>query len=150
MSGFAADVVRGTPPLAVTFTNQSQGSVTNWAWDFDSDGGIDSTQANPPSPLTPLPSDGRGEPGPDGQDTRVAVGFIEVFLPLLQGIRVLPDRTVEMELSAQTGRNYEIQASENLTGWTTLVSVTATNDVTTFRDATATGFQQRFYRVVVP
>ena len=29
VAGFAADVVRGTPPLAVTFTNQSQGSVTN-------------------------------------------------------------------------------------------------------------------------
>src|SRR5437773_10821880 len=39
--------------------------------------------------------------GPDGEDTRVAVAFIEVFLPLLQGIQVLPDRTVQME---QIGR----------------------------------------------
>lgn len=53
VAGFAAEVVRGTPPLAITFANQSQGSVTNWAWDFDSDGTIDSTAANPPSPLTP-------------------------------------------------------------------------------------------------
>ena len=27
VAGFAANVVRGTPPLAVTFTNPSQGSV---------------------------------------------------------------------------------------------------------------------------
>ena len=47
VAAFAADVVRGTPPLTVTFTNQSHGNVTNWAWDFDSDGTIDSTEANP-------------------------------------------------------------------------------------------------------
>ncbi len=63
---------------------------------------------------------------------------------------MLPDRTVEMELSAQAGRNYEIQASDNLTAWTTLMSLTATNDVTTFRDSSATGFNQRFYRVGIP
>lgn len=88
--------------------------------------------------------------GPDDQDTRVAVGFIEVFLPLLQAVRVLPDRTVEMKLSAQAGRSYEIQASGNLTGWATLTSLSATNDVTTFRDATAARLSQRFYRAVVP
>ena len=88
--------------------------------------------------------------GPDDQDTRIAVSFIEVFLPLLQGIRVLPDRTVEMELSAQSGRNYEIQASENLTSWTTLMSLTATNAVSTLRDVSATNLTQRFYRARVP
>jgi hypothetical protein len=162
VASFAAEVVRGTPPMAVTFTNQSQGSVTNWAWDFDSDGSIDSTEANPTmvyaqpgeeaidtSPR-PSPRSRRRGSGPDRQDTRVAVGFIAVFLPLLQGIRVLPDRTVEMELLAQAGRNYEIQASENLTGWTTLMSLTATNAVTTFRDSSAMGLNQRFYRAVVP
>ena len=88
--------------------------------------------------------------GPDGQDTRVAVGFIEVFLPVLQGIRVLPDRTVEMNLSAQAGRNYEVQGSQNLETWTTLMSLTATNDVTPFRDISAQELEQRFYRVRVP
>jgi PKD repeat protein len=128
------------------------GSHENWAWDFDSDGSIDSTEANPamvyaePGSYTVSLT----VSGPDGQDTRIAVGFIEVFLPFLQGIRVLPDRTVEMELSAQAGRSYEIQASENLTGWTTLMSLTPTNDVTTFRDTSAGGLQQRFYRAVVP
>ena len=152
VAGFAADVVRGTPPLAVTFTNQSQGSVTNWAWDFDSDGSIDSTAANPtmvyaqPGSYTVSLT----ITGPDGQDERVAVGFIEVFLPVLQGIRVLPDQTVEMDLSAQAGRNYEIQASGNLTAWTTLTSITTTNDVTMLRDAAATNFTQRFYRVGIP
>ena len=133
-------VMRGTPTLPVMFTNRSQGSVTNWAWDFDSNGSINSTQTNPTMVYA--------QPGsytvsltviwPDGQDTRVAVGFFEVYLPVLQEIPMLPDRTVEMELSEHAGRNYEIQASWNLTDWTALTTLTATNAMTTFRDTTAT------------
>ena len=31
----------------IQFTDLSQGSITSWAWDFDSDGVIDSTLQNP-------------------------------------------------------------------------------------------------------
>jgi len=43
----------GTPrkmaitPMTVNFTNQSLGEVTSWAWDFDNDGVVDSTDPNP-------------------------------------------------------------------------------------------------------
>jgi parallel beta-helix repeat protein len=34
-------------PLTIQFTDQSQGLITGWAWDFDGDGVTDSTQQNP-------------------------------------------------------------------------------------------------------
>jgi PKD repeat protein len=42
-AGFAADVISGTTPLTVTFTDQSTGNPTGWAWDFNNDGIVDST-----------------------------------------------------------------------------------------------------------
>jgi PKD repeat protein len=45
VAGFAADVVSGTAPLAVQFTDQSSNTPTSWAWDFG-DGGT-STVQNP-------------------------------------------------------------------------------------------------------
>lgn len=48
---FTASATTGASPLAVTFTDTSfttaAGGVTSWAWDFDNDGLIDSTQQNP-------------------------------------------------------------------------------------------------------
>jgi PKD repeat protein len=44
---FTADTVRGPIPLTVQFTDQSSGNPTNWAWDFDNDGNVDSTEQNP-------------------------------------------------------------------------------------------------------
>ncbi|AKB30294.1 cell surface protein [Methanosarcina siciliae T4/M] len=47
VAAFAADVTSGTAPLTVNFTDQSTGSPTSWAWDFDNDGNMDSTEQNP-------------------------------------------------------------------------------------------------------
>lgn len=44
---FEAKVTSGKTPLTVNFTNKSTGPVTIWMWDFDEDGGIDSTEQNP-------------------------------------------------------------------------------------------------------
>ena len=42
---FTANVSSGTPPLAVQFTDASTGpGITAWAWDFNNDGIIDSTE----------------------------------------------------------------------------------------------------------
>jgi len=46
-AGFAASVTSGLFPLAVSFTDQSTGSPTSWAWDFENDGIVDSTEQNP-------------------------------------------------------------------------------------------------------
>jgi len=48
VAGFAADVTSGTAPLTVTFTDQSTGNPTGWAWDFNNDGIVDSTTQDYP------------------------------------------------------------------------------------------------------
>jgi len=47
IADFAASATSGTAPLEVQFTDNSTGEITDWAWDFDNDGGTDSTQQNP-------------------------------------------------------------------------------------------------------
>jgi PKD repeat protein len=47
VSAFSVSPVSGTAPLVVTFTDQSSGTPTSWAWDFDDDGTVDSTIQNP-------------------------------------------------------------------------------------------------------
>jgi len=44
---FEANPTQGTAPLTVNFTDKSTGNITQWEWDFDSDGTPDSTQQNP-------------------------------------------------------------------------------------------------------
>jgi PKD repeat protein len=45
---FSATPTSGLQPLAVQFTDLSTGGpITSWAWDFQNDGTVDSTQQNP-------------------------------------------------------------------------------------------------------
>jgi PKD repeat protein len=152
LARFAVDQTSGSPPLTVTFTNQSLGSVTNLAWDFDSDGTVDSTEMNPtatyaePGEYTVTLS----VTGPDGTDTKVAVGSIIVALLAFRNVSVLPDRTVEFEVVAQAGHEYLIQRSADLVNWSTLANFMATNSISIFRDTNAPSSDKRFYRLAVP
>ncbi|WP_082092987.1 PKD domain-containing protein [Methanosarcina siciliae] len=47
ISDFSGTPTSGDSPLAVTFKDQSTNSPTSWAWDFDNDGRVDSTEQNP-------------------------------------------------------------------------------------------------------
>ena len=47
VANFTATPTNGTAPLTVQFTDQSTGSPTSWAWDFNNDGIVDSTAQNP-------------------------------------------------------------------------------------------------------
>jgi len=44
---FSAAPLTGDVPLEVAFTDDSTGTITGWAWDFDNDGTIDSTDQHP-------------------------------------------------------------------------------------------------------
>ena len=44
---FEADVVTGSAPLTVQFTDESIGNPVYWLWDFDNDGTTDSMDQNP-------------------------------------------------------------------------------------------------------
>jgi PKD repeat protein len=43
---FIAEPTVGVGTTTVQFTDKSTGNVTSWAWDFESDGIIDSTEQN--------------------------------------------------------------------------------------------------------
>jgi len=47
VAGFNATPTSGTFPLTVAFTDESTNTPTSWAWDFDNDGTVDSTDQNP-------------------------------------------------------------------------------------------------------
>ena len=44
---FTADTTVGYSPLEVEFTDESEGPISAWEWDFDNDGMIDSYEQNP-------------------------------------------------------------------------------------------------------
>lgn len=44
---FVAEPTSGEGVTEVAFTDQSTGDITEWAWDFDDDDSIDSTEQNP-------------------------------------------------------------------------------------------------------
>jgi PKD repeat protein len=46
-AAFSATPTSGTAPLKVDFSDASTGSPTSWAWDFQNDGTVDSTERNP-------------------------------------------------------------------------------------------------------
>ena len=46
-AAFSANPTSGKAPLNVTFTNLSIGDITSYEWDFQNDGGIDSTETSP-------------------------------------------------------------------------------------------------------
>jgi PKD repeat protein len=47
VAAFTMDVTSGPAPLTVQFTDDSENTPTAWAWDFNNDGMIDSTEQNP-------------------------------------------------------------------------------------------------------
>ncbi|MFQ3647212.1 MAG: PKD domain-containing protein [Anaerolinea sp.] len=47
VAAFTPSVTSGTRPLTVTFTNQTTGNATAFAWDFNNDGTPDSSDQNP-------------------------------------------------------------------------------------------------------
>lgn len=47
VADFSSNVTEGNAPLSVNFKDQSSDNVTSWAWDFNNDGIVDSTEQNP-------------------------------------------------------------------------------------------------------
>jgi PKD repeat protein len=84
MAAFTGSPLSGSAPLTVTFTDQSTGSITEWAWDFDNNGVFDSNAQNPSYTyiaagtytvkLTVT--------GPGGTDDEVKTGYITVTAPV--------------------------------------------------------------------
>ena len=59
-----------------------------------------------------------------------------------------PNGGFDFQISGQPDRRYAIQASTNLLDWQTLATLLATNNILDFRDTSAGGMAQRFFRAV--
>jgi len=80
-AAFSATPTLGKAPLAVQFTDESTGSVNSWAWDFTSDGTVDSTSQNPSHTYDTVGNHtvSLKVTGTDGsEDTEVKIGYIRV------------------------------------------------------------------------
>jgi len=78
---FTADVTSGTSPFTVHFTDQSL-YVTGWAWDFDNDGIIDSTEQNPTYTYNKAPgyyTVSLTATGPGGSNNTTKTDHITIF-----------------------------------------------------------------------
>lgn len=75
---FSGEPRTGTAPLGVQFTDASTGAIDAWAWDFDSDGAIDSTEQHPTHTYTEsgLYSVTLMVTGPAGSDTETKETYI--------------------------------------------------------------------------
>ncbi|WP_141706473.1 DUF3344 domain-containing protein, partial [Methanosarcina sp. A14] len=83
VANFTANVTSGKAPLTVEFTDISTGSPTSWQWDFNNDGTVDSTEQNPiyTYAATGTYTVNLTVTGPDGNDSEVKTGYINVTSP---------------------------------------------------------------------
>ncbi|MDD3071678.1 MAG: PKD domain-containing protein, partial [Methanoculleus horonobensis] len=80
VADFAANVTSGDAPLVVQFTDASTGDPTSWAWDFENDGIVDSTEQSPVHTYTAADtySVNLTVTNAGGSDTEVKTGYIQV------------------------------------------------------------------------
>ena len=82
-AAFLATPTSGSAPLTVNFTDTSTNTPTGWAWDFENDGTIDSTQQHP-SHAYPDPGSytvALTASNAAGSDTETKPAFITVTVP---------------------------------------------------------------------
>jgi PKD repeat protein len=80
VADFIADPASGVEPLTVAFADLSTGDITGYAWDFENDGVVDSTEQNPSYiyPLAGTYTVNLTVTGPGGSDDEVKVEYISV------------------------------------------------------------------------
>ncbi len=77
---FSASVLQAVVGRTIEFTDCSTGDITSWAWDFDNDGTVDSTEQ---SPSYSYETPGKHTvsltvTGPGGSDTQIKTDYITV------------------------------------------------------------------------
>jgi len=80
VANFTATPTSGTVPLTVNFKDQSTGTVSSYAWDFNNDGNIDSTEQSPSYTYGTAGTYtvNLTVTGPGGNDSEVKTGYIKV------------------------------------------------------------------------
>ncbi|WP_141241739.1 PKD domain-containing protein, partial [Methanosarcina spelaei] len=80
VANFTATPTSGTAPLTVNFKDQSTGTVSSYAWDFNNDDNVDSTEQNPSYTYAAAGSYtvNLTVTGPGGIDSEVKTGYVKV------------------------------------------------------------------------
>ncbi|HET8777004.1 MAG TPA: PKD domain-containing protein, partial [Candidatus Limnocylindria bacterium] len=83
LAAFSATPLSGAAPLQVAFSDSSTNAPTSWAWDFDANGSVDSTQQHPTHTYTSPGSYSVSltATNADGSDVETKVGYITVSQP---------------------------------------------------------------------
>jgi PKD repeat protein len=83
VAAFSATPTSGDAPLSVRFTDESTGNITSWAWDFENDGTIDSTEQSPAYVYSAAGTYAVSLTitGPGGSDDETRTGYITVVQP---------------------------------------------------------------------
>jgi len=82
----------------------------------------------------------------DSGDIRLAVG--PSALSQLTQPAIAADRSFQLTFRGEAGLSFDIQASTNLTTWTTVSNLLSDGSAIQFVDLLATNFNQRFYRAL--
>jgi PKD repeat protein len=95
VAAFSATPLSGEKPLRVSFTDESTGDITRWAWDFDNDGRIDSRRQNPTYTYRTAGTYtvSLTVSGPDGADTETKTDYITVNEPLRRPVALFTQDT---------------------------------------------------------
>jgi parallel beta-helix repeat protein len=80
VANFIATPTSGTAPLTVTFKDQSSDTVSSYAWDFNNDGNVDSSEQNPSYTYSTAGTYtvNLTVTGPGGSDSEVKTGYVKV------------------------------------------------------------------------
>jgi len=80
VANFTATPTSGTAPLTVNFKDQSTGTVSSYAWDFNNDGNVDSTEQSPSYTYNTAGTYtvNLTVTGPGGGDSEVKTGYVKV------------------------------------------------------------------------
>ncbi|MDD5144041.1 PKD domain-containing protein [Methanoregula sp.] len=80
LANFSTALTDGYVPLTVTFTDSSTGTITNWSWDFNNDGTMDSNEQNPSHTYYTAGNYtvNLTVTGPDGSNSIIKSDFIQV------------------------------------------------------------------------
>ncbi len=139
-----------------TFSTAPQGPVTPIGYQWQFKGGNLASATNASLSLTNVQTSDQGDYSVlVSVTTNAAVppaaftASLQVLLPqpTLSNPRVNPNRSFQFVLQGPVNQNYALEISPNLTNWTTLTNLTATNASMPYLDLSATNATQRFYRV---
>lgn len=117
VAAFSASPLSGTAPLTVSFdSSASTGVITGYAWDFDNNGVVDSTYANPSYtyPAAGTYTVKLTVTGPGGSDDEIKPGYITVTAPVKP---VAAFTGTPTSGSAPLNVQFTDQSSNNPTSW---------------------------------